>query len=138
MANLAAAKANAALISMSNYHDDISVEMKTQVAFDGDDIFGLEQANVQGHIAEPKPIPTKPRFPVRPNYKGFAPKKTVSATQAILNKVLHENGNDIHTNISPIMKPRLDPADYMSKSFGISFGLNGKIVVPKKKTFPNH
>ena len=60
----AAAKANAALISMSNHHDDISVEMKTQVAFGGDDIFGLEQANVQGHFAEPNPIPTKPRFPV--------------------------------------------------------------------------
>ena len=135
MANLAAAKANAALISMSNHHDDISVEMKTQVAFGGDDIFGLEQANVQGHIVEPNPIPMKPRFPVHPNYKGFEPKKNVSATQAILNKVLNEI--DINTSISPNMKPRLDPADYMSKSFGISFGINGKFVVPKK-TFPNH
>ena len=36
---------------------------------------------MQGHFAEPKPIPTKPRFPVRANYKGFAPKNTVSATK---------------------------------------------------------
>ena len=125
MANLAAAEANAALISMSNHHDDISVEMKTQVASVGEDILGLEQSDMQGHIVEPHPIPIKPHFPVHPNHKGVAPEKNVSATQAILNKVLNEN--NANTNISPNMKSRLDPADYMSKSFGISFGQMAKL-----------
>ncbi len=132
MSGASTAKANMALISFAgDSHDDNnnmmeSNEMKT-------DPSNSTLVPTDGPIVILPPALTKPKWPVHPVYDGSKEGSTeqkVSPTQAILNRVLQEN--NINTDTGNTVKARLDPADYMAKSFRVSFGLNGQVITPNK------
>jgi hypothetical protein len=139
MSGASTARANMALIKFSDDNTNNGGVANNEKKLDPFEDPLNNQLVVSGPIVIPPPPPIQPQWPVRPVYDvdngGRASVHGISPTQAILNKVLNENG--IRTEENAAVKARLDPADYMAKSFRVSFGLNGRIVSPNKMFSPS-